>query len=78
MSGRKLYKSRTDVKIDGVCAGVAEYFGCDVTLVRLIYVVFTLFFGMGVLMYIIFAIVMPRKPLDFADADWDDGNRSQR
>ena len=40
---KKLYKSQSDKKICGVCGGVAEYFGIDSTLVRLLVVLFTLF-----------------------------------
>ena len=59
---KRLYKSSTDRKIDGVCAGIAEYFNIDPTLVRLLWVLATCFVGSGVLAYIIAAIVMTRKP----------------
>ena len=59
---KKLYKSKSDKKICGVCGGVAEYFGIDSTLVRLLVVLFTLFGGSGVLLYIIAAIIMPSQP----------------
>ena len=59
---KKLYKSRTDKKIDGVCAGIAEYADIDPTLVRLLWVLVTLFAGAGLIAYIIAAIIMPRKP----------------
>ncbi len=58
---KKLYKSNTDKKICGVCGGIAEYFGIDSTIVRLILVLAVLFAGTGVLAYIIAAIVMPGK-----------------
>lgn len=62
MNGKKLYKSR-DKKISGVCAGIAEYFGIDPTLIRLLWAVVTLFtVGTGVLAYIICAFVMPDIP----------------
>ena len=48
--------------IDGVCAGIAEYFGIDTTLIRLGWVVFCALGGSGILAYIIAAIVIPRKP----------------
>ncbi len=63
---KKLYKSQSDKKICGVCGGVAEYFGIDSTLVRLLVVLFTLFGGSGVLLYIIAAIIMPSQP-DYYD-----------
>ena len=59
---KKLYKSATDKKIDGVCAGIAEYADMDPTLVRLLWVIVTLFAGAGLIAYIIAAIIMPRKP----------------
>ncbi|MBR3837983.1 MAG: PspC domain-containing protein [Clostridia bacterium] len=59
---KKLYKSATDKKIDGVCAGVAEYLDMDPTVIRLLWVLVTLFAGAGVLAYIIAAFVLPRKP----------------
>ena len=59
---KKLYKSNKDKKIDGVCAGIAEYFGIDPTLVRLAWAGITLFAGVGILLYIVAALVMPRRP----------------
>ncbi len=59
---KKLYKSNTDKKIDGVCAGVGEYFDIDSTVIRLLWVLATLFVGAGILAYIVAALVMPRKP----------------
>jgi len=56
---RRLYKSRADRMLDGVCGGVAEYFGLDSTLVRLAWVLLTLVGGMGVVLYIIAMIIMP-------------------
>lgn len=59
---KKLYKSSKDKKIDGVCAGIAEYFDIDPTLVRLGFALVALAGGGGLLAYIICAIVMPRDP----------------
>jgi len=59
---KKLYKSNTDKKLDGVCAGIAEYLNVDPTVIRLVWVFATLFVGAGILAYIIAALVMPRKP----------------
>ena len=58
---KRLYKSATDKKISGVCAGIAEYFNIDPTLIRLAWVVFTMLGGSGILGYIIAAIVMPEE-----------------
>ena len=62
MNEKKLYKSRTDKKLAGVCGGIAEYFNIDSTLVRLGWVVFSLLGGSGLLAYIIAAIIMPDRP----------------
>lgn len=59
---KKLYKSRDNKKLGGVCAGIGEYFDIDPTLVRLAWVFITLFAGAGLLAYIIAALVIPRKP----------------
>ncbi len=59
---KRLYKSATDKKLDGVCAGLGEYFNLDPTLVRLAWVLFCFLGGSGVLAYIIAALIIPRKP----------------
>ena len=59
---KKLYRSATDKKLGGVCGGIAEYLEVDSTLIRLAWVLCTLFVGAGILAYIVAAIVMPRKP----------------
>ena len=46
----------------GVCGGIAEYFGVDPTLVRLLWVFGTLFVGAGIVAYIISAIIIPDQP----------------
>lgn len=61
MSEKRLYKS-ADKKVCGVCGGIAEYFGIDPTIVRLVYVLLVLFTGIGILPYIIAAIVMEDSP----------------
>ncbi len=59
---RKLYRSRNERMIAGVCGGLGEYFGIDPTLVRLLFVVATLFGGpMGPLAYLIFMIAVPNE-----------------
>jgi len=59
---KRLYKSREDKMLFGVCSGVAEYFDIDPTLVRLGTALLILS-GAGVLVYIVAAIVMPEKPM---------------
>lgn len=59
---KKLYKSRTDKKLCGVCGGIAEYLEVDPTIVRLITVIVALACGSGLLAYIIAALIMSYKP----------------
>ncbi|MBQ6706553.1 MAG: PspC domain-containing protein [Clostridia bacterium] len=59
---KRLYKSRTDKKIDGVCAGIADYFNIDPTLIRLAWILFCALGGSGILAYIIAALVIPVQP----------------
>ena len=56
---KRLYKSSTDKKVCGVCGGIANYFVVDPTVIRLIWVIFTLAGGSGLIAYIIAAIIMP-------------------
>ena len=50
-----------DSMISGVCSGLSEYFGIDVTILRFIWVIGILFYGVGLLPYIILAFIMPNK-----------------
>jgi phage shock protein C len=65
---KRLYKSNTNKQLDGVCAGIAEYFEIDPTLVRLGWILFTCLGGSGLLAYIICAIVFPRNPDGYIEA----------
>ena len=58
---KKLYKSKNDRKISGVCGGIAEYMGVDSTIVRLIAIALVFGWGSGLLAYIVAALVMPVK-----------------
>lgn len=59
---KRLYKSRTDRKIFGVCGGLAEYFNIDSTIVRLIAIILIFGFGTGVLAYLVAALIMSDEP----------------
>ncbi len=59
---KKLFKSTTDKKLCGVCGGIAEYFNIDSTIVRLVWAILSIWFGFGILIYIIAALVMPKFP----------------
>lgn len=59
---KKLYLSNHNRKLLGVCGGIGEYFNCDPTIIRIIFLLLFLFCGSGVLLYIIAYIVMPFPP----------------
>lgn len=56
---KRLYKSRENAMIAGVCGGIAEYFDLDPTLIRLGWIIFCAMGGSGIIAYIIAAIVIP-------------------
>jgi len=59
---KRLYRSKKDRIIAGVCGGIGEYFKVDPTLIRLLWVVLILAQGIGVLSYIIFWLIVPENP----------------
>ena len=59
---KKLYLSRDDKKLMGVCGGIAEYFEIDTTLIRLGFALLSIFGGSGILAYIVMAAIIPNKP----------------
>ena len=67
---KRLYRSRSDRMIWGVCGGIANYFGIDPTIIRVIAILFLFAGGSGILAYIILAVVVPlesspaREPRD--------------
>jgi phage shock protein C len=65
MSGeyKRLYRSRKERMIGGVCGGLGAYFGIDPTLIRLLFIIGLLMGGPGVLAYLILLIVVPEEPL---------------
>jgi phage shock protein C len=59
---KRLMRSSTDKKLGGVCAGLAEYFDMDTTLVRVLWLLVVLCGGTGILLYVILWIVLPLAP----------------
>ena len=59
---KKLYRSKSNRMLVGVCGGVAEYFNIDPTVVRVIWAVTSLFAFVGVVAYVVCAFVIPEKP----------------
>ena len=75
MANKKLYKSSTDKKIFGVCAGVANFFNIDPTIVRVIYAAVALF-TTGIpftLLYILLAFILPEDN-GYIDTDINNDN----
>lgn len=62
METKRLYRSKTDTMIGGVCAGLAKYLNIDPTIVRLIFVLMLLLGGHGLLVYLILWLVIPQEP----------------
>ncbi len=60
---KKLYRSRDNKVISGVCGGIAEYFDVDATLIRLLWAVTVLLGGTGIIAYILCIIIIPEAPL---------------
>lgn len=59
---KRLYKSKDNKMIDGVCAGIGAYFKIDPTLIRIVAVILACMNGCGVLAYLIAALIMPNEP----------------
>lgn len=61
---RKLFRSKNNRMIAGVCAGIAEFFGIDPTVVRLLFAAGAILgFGSFILIYIVMFIVVPEEPI---------------
>ena len=59
---KRLYRSRTHRIIAGVCGGIADYTNIDPTIVRLLWLLVSLFWGAGIIVYIIAVIIIPEEP----------------
>jgi phage shock protein C len=59
---RKLYRSRTDRKLAGVCGGLAQYFNLDATLIRVLFIVLAVLGGSGLVIYLAIWIIVPNEP----------------
>lgn len=66
-NGRQLRRSKDDKMIAGVAAGVAHFFGLNVSLIRVIWVITAVFGGMTLLIYLILWLVIPEESLGQAD-----------
>lgn len=59
---KKLYLSNTNRKIGGICGGLGEYLHVDPTVVRIIFLVSCIFGGLGLIIYLVMGLVVPRNP----------------
>jgi len=71
---KRLYRSKQNKVIAGICGGIAEYFSLDPTIVRVIWVLITLLGGTGILAYLICIFIIPEGPeYEVFDADYSQG-----
>lgn len=56
---KKLYRSNTNKQIAGVCGGLGRFLNIDPTIVRVLWAILALFYGSGILIYLICAMVIP-------------------
>ncbi len=70
---KRLYRSRHERELSGVCGGIAEYIDLDPTVVRVIFVVGTIMTGFfpGLFIYFVLALIMPKEPLGRGSGDID-------
>lgn len=64
---KKLYRSKTERKLSGVCGGLAVYLNVDATIIRLAWALISIFSAVvpGILLYIVFAFIIPEEPDSF-------------
>ena len=76
--GKRLLRIRQGRMVAGVCAGLGAYFGVDVNLVRLAFGVFTVFYGLGILLYLIAWLILPEEGEDGSIVESFVSKRSSR
>lgn len=60
-SEKKLYRDKAEGKVDGVCAGLSDYFKIDVTVLRVIAAILVFWYGTGLGLYLVLWILLPDK-----------------
>jgi phage shock protein PspC (stress-responsive transcriptional regulator) len=76
--GKRLLRIRQGRIVAGVCAGLGAYFGIDVNLVRLAFGVLTVFYGLGILLYLIAWLILPEEGEDGSIVESFVSKRSSR
>jgi phage shock protein C len=66
---KKLYRSRDERWIAGVCGGIGDYFDMDATVIRVLFVLASFILGGGLWIYLILWIIMPLNPDEFLSVD---------
>ncbi len=61
---QRLYRSRKETMISGLCGGIAEYFDIDPTWIRLIFILLVFAGGAGIIAYLVGMIIVPKAPLE--------------
>ncbi len=64
METKRLYRSKDDRWIGGVCGGIGEYFGIDPIIIRLLFLLAFLGWGAGLLIYLLMWIIVPENKED--------------
>ncbi len=59
---RKLYRSKTNRQVAGVCGGLARHFNVDATLIRVLFVLLAVLGGSGLVLYVAMWIIIPKEP----------------
>lgn len=75
---KRIYRSRKDSIIAGVCGGIAEYFDIDSTLVRILAILIVLLGGVGVIAYIIAWIIVPLNPEQRTNSDHEEYSQEEK
>lgn len=70
-NNKKLYLSKEDKKLMGVCGGLGEYLDIDATFIRLAFVFAFFALGTGLLVYFVMGLVVPEKPTDYKEPGRD-------
>ena len=73
---KKLYKIEQGKKLCGVCGGIAEYLKIDPTVIRLIWALVAVFYGTGILLYLVTALILPNKSDVYYETVKDDKKSS--
>jgi phage shock protein C len=73
---KKLYRSKENKLIGGVCGGLGEYFDVDPTIIRLLWVIVILMGGSGILIYLVLWVVIPEKKDNISKKD--DGKEEKK